>query len=132
MTRLLREHRVEGRDGLGRPLEIEQQIAAVVERIEMAGRQRQRLVDARQRLAAAFQRVQHERQVRQRVRRARLHFQRRGDEAVGLAGLAALMVQHAEQMQRVEVVALRLQHARIELFRLVQAALLMQRQRLLD
>ena len=51
-------------------------------------------------------------------------------QAIGLAGFAALMVQHAEQMQRVEVVALRLQHARVELFRLVQAALLMQRQRL--
>src|SRR3954454_20272137 len=35
-------------------------------------------------------------------------------------------------MQRVEVVALRLQHARVKLFRLVQAALLMQRQGLLD
>ena len=53
-------------------------------------------------------------------------------QAQRLAGLAALVVEHAEQMQRVEVVALRLQHARVELLRLVEPALLVQRQRLLD
>src|SRR4029078_5416806 len=63
---------------------------------------------------------------------ARLHFQRRGDEAVSLAGLPTLVVEHAEQVQGVEIVALVFQHARIELFRLVEAALLMQRERLAD
>ena len=76
--------------------------------------------------------MQHQREVRQRVRRAGLNFQRRGNEAVRLAGLAALMVEHAEQMQRVEIVALRLEHARVELFRMVQAALPVQRQCLAD
>ena len=56
--------------------------------------------------------------------------ERRGDQAIGLAGLAALVVEHAEQMQRVEIVALRLQHAGVELLRLVEAALPMQRERL--
>ena len=68
----LRQHRVEGGDRLGRPLEIEQHVAAIVERVEMAGRERQRLVEARQRLVAALERVQHQREVRQRVGRARI------------------------------------------------------------
>ena len=46
MARRLGQHGVERRDGLGRPLEIEQHIAAIVERVEMAGRERQRLVEA--------------------------------------------------------------------------------------
>src|SRR5260221_5429281 len=76
--------------------------------------------------------MQHEREVRQRIRRARLALERRVDEAISLAGLAALVVQHAEQMQRVKIIALRLQHARVEARCLVEAALLMQRDRLLD
>src|SRR5882724_11225611 len=98
----------------------------------MAGRQRQRLVEGRQRLVAALERMQHQRKVRQGVGRAGLHLKSRADEAVGLAGLAALVVQHAEQMQRIEIVALRLEHARVEARRLVEAALLMQRDRLLE
>ena len=85
MARLFREHRVEGGDRFRRPFEIEQYAAAVVERVEMAGRERQRLVELRQRLVAALERVQHQRQVRQRVGRARLDLQRSGDEAIGLA-----------------------------------------------
>src|SRR3954447_3954887 len=132
MTGRLGQHGVKRRDGVGRALLLEQHIAAVVERVEMAGRQRQRLVEGRQRLVAALQRVQHQREVRQRVGRARLRFKSRGDETVGLAYLAALVVQHAEEMQRIEIVALHLEHARVEGRGLVEAALLMQRDRLLN
>ena len=63
----------------------------------------------------------------ERVGRARIDLERRRDQPVRLARLAALVVEHAKQMQRVEIVALQLQRARIELLGLVEAALLMQR-----
>ena len=130
MARCFCQHGIEGGDRFSRTPQVEQQIAAIVERIEMARRERQRLVDLRQRLVAALERVQHEREVRQRIGRPGRKLERGADQPIGLARFAALVVEHAKQMQGVEVVALRLEHARVKFFRFVQPVLRVQRDRL--
>ena len=45
VARRRRQHRIEGEDRFRRPLEIDQHVAEIVERVEMAGRKRQRLVE---------------------------------------------------------------------------------------
>ena len=104
MARLEREHPVERGDRFGRTRELEQKVAAIVERVEMIGRDRQRLVDAGERLIVALERVQDQGKIGQRVGRARMELERGGDQAVGLARFTALVIEHAEQMQRVEIV----------------------------
>ena len=69
----------------------------------MIGRQRQRPIEALQRLLVALEHVQHLRKVRQRVGRARLNLERGRDQPVCLAEFAVLVLQHAEQMQRVKI-----------------------------
>jgi hypothetical protein len=61
-----------------------------------------------------------------------LIFKRRRHQAVRFAHLAALRLDQAEQVQRVEIVRGRLERAGIEFFGVAQAALLMQAQRLLQ
>ena len=103
MARLKREHPVERSDRFSRTREREQKVAAIVERLEMIGRNLQRLVDAGERLIVALECVQHQRKIGQRIGRARLELERGGNQAVGLARFAALVIEHAEQVQRVEM-----------------------------
>ena len=132
MARLEREHPVERSDRFSRTREREQKIAAIVERLEMIGRNLQSLVDAGERLVVALERVQDEGKIGQRIGRARVELERGGNQAVGLARLAALVIEHAEQVQRVEVVPIVLEHAAVDLLRLVQPALPVQADRVLD
>ena len=62
----------------------------------------------------------------------RAHLQRRGDELIGLARLAALQPHHAEQMQRIEHVGMGFEDAAVELVRLGKTPGAVQRQRLVD
>ena len=103
-----------------------------MQRVRVAGLERERLVETLERLLIAFERVQHDPEVDPCVRRAGIDLQRRGDEPVGLAGLSALRLDGAEKVERVELVGQRLEHARINLLRLAQPSLLLQRHGLLQ
>ena len=86
----------------------------------------------RERFAVAFERVQHIGEIDQRIGRVRIDLQRRRHQAMRLAHLAALRLDQAEQMQRVEIVRRGLERACVEFFGFAQASLLMQAQRLLQ
>ena len=131
MARLARQHRVERRERIVVAAEIEQHVAAVGQRLEVIGIERERLVEARQRIRGALQRAEHEAEIGMRVRRRRRDLQRRRDQPLRLAGLAGLQLQQAEQMQRVELIGKALQDARIALLGGGELPLPVQRQCLL-
>src|SRR5262249_56162905 len=56
----------------------------------------------------------------------------RGDEPIGFSGLSALRLDRAEKIERVELIGQRLEHAGIDLLRLAQPSLLLQRHGLLQ
>ena len=71
-------------------------------------------------------------EIDKRIGRGRIDPEGRRHQAMGFAHLAALRLDQAEQMQRVEIIRRRLQRAGIELFGFAQTSLLMQAQRLLQ
>ena len=76
--------------------------------------------------------MQHIGEVDQHVGHIRIDLQRRRHQPVGFAHLAALRLDQAQQMERVEIIGRCLEGARIELFCLAQATLLMQGECLLQ
>src|ERR1041385_5920803 len=90
MTRVTRKRFIERGDGLPRPLEREQCVAAVVERVDIAGVQGERLVERVERLAIALEGVQHIGEVNPGVGDLHIHVEGRTDEAMRLAELSAL------------------------------------------
>src|SRR5262249_28037193 len=107
-------------------------VAALMERVRVAGLQRQRLVETLERLLIPLERMQHDPEVDPRVRGTRIDLERRGDEPVGFSGLSALRLDGTEKIERVELIGQRLEHAGIDLLRLAQPALLLQRHGLLQ
>ena len=71
-------------------------------------------------------------EVRQRIGRLRLDFERGGNEPIGFSGSSFLQLERAQQMQGVEMQRGSLHDARVDFFRLVELALLVQRERLLQ
>ena len=132
MRGIAREHGVVTGDGVLGTTERVQRIAAIEQRLLVARPQRQRLVEMRECFAIALERVQHIGEIDQRVRRVWIDLQRRRHQAVRFTHLAALRLDQAEQMQRIEIVRRRLERACIKFFGFAQAALLMQAQRLLQ
>src|ERR1043166_3187165 len=92
----------------------------------MTGIKRERLLEACERIGVALERVQHESQVRARIGRARVDRERGADQPISLASLAGLMLEQAQEMQRIEVCAARLENARINFLGLRQVALSVQ------
>ena len=85
---------------------------------------RQHLVEIFQRLVVALERVEDHAVVRQHVRRARLRLQRGGDQPQGFRRAALLVVEHAAQMQCVEMLRVGGKHGTVERVGLVEAPLL--------
>ena len=117
---------VETGERILRAAEREQRVAAVMQGVQIARPQRQRLVEAVERLGVALERVQHVGEIHQGVGRFGIDLERGRHQPVGLAHLAALRLRQPEQMQRVEMVRRRLQHARVQLLGLAQPPLLVQ------
>ena len=132
MTRLARQHADEADQRLFGAIEVEQDVAAVGERLEMIGIARQRLVEMRERLGRPLQRRKGEAEIGERIGRRRIDAERRRDQPLRLAGLAALQLQQPEQVQRVELVGKALQNARVVLLRGRELPLPVQRERLLQ
>src|SRR5262249_21180320 len=84
------------------------------------------------RIALALERIEHQAEIAVGVGGARIDLERLGDQPEGLAGATTLQLEHAAQMQGVELPGMRLEHAAVDLLRLVQAPLLMRGERLLD
>ena len=72
----------------------------------------------------ALERVQHIGEIDERIRRIRIDLQRCRHQAMGFAHLAALRLDQAEQMQRVEISRRRLQRTGVEFLGFAQASLL--------
>ena len=132
MRRIAREHRVVTGSGFIGAVERIQCISAIDQRLRVARPQRQRLVEVRERFGVAFERVQHIGEIDQRIGRVRIDLQRRRHQAMRLTHLAALRLDQAEQVQRVEIVRRGLERTCVEFFGFAQASLLMQAQRLLQ
>ena len=107
-------------------------ISAIKQRFLIARPQRQRLVESASASASRLSACSTLAKLIKRVGRVRIDLQRRRHQPVGFAHLAALRLDQAEQMQRVEIIRRRLERARVEFFGFAQASLLMQAQRLLQ
>ena len=125
------QHLLEAGERLLRAIEREQRGAAILQRVQIVRVDRQRSVEAVERVGIALERVQHVGEIDQRVGGARIDLDRGRDQPQRFAHLPALRLDGAEQMQRVESVRRGLQHAGIELFRLAQPVLPVQRDGLL-
>src|SRR5215471_3248968 len=110
----------------------EQRVAAQMQRVDVAGLQRERPVETLERLLIALERMQNDPEIDPCIRRAGIDLERRGDEPVGLSGLSALRLDGAEKVERVELIRQRLEYAGIDLLRLAQPPLLLQRHGLLQ
>src|SRR5215813_10703821 len=110
----------------------EQRVAALMQRVDVAGLQRERPVETLERVLIALERMQNDPEIDPCIRRAGIDLERRGDEPVGLSGLSALRLDGAEKVERVELIGQRLEHADINLLRLAQPSLLLQRHGLLQ
>src|SRR5207248_6003005 len=88
--------------------------------------------EAFERLLVSLERVQHDPEIDPGVCRARIYFERRGDEPVGFSGLSALRFDRAEEIKRVELIGDYLQHTRVDLLRLAQPPLVLQRHSFLE
>src|SRR5262249_8515001 len=132
MTGDQRQDLVDGGKRILRTPQREQRIGALMQRIRVAGLELQRFVETLERLLIALERMQHDAEVDPRVRRAGIDLERGGDEPVGFAGLSALRLDRTEKIERVELIGQRLEHAGIDLLRLAQPSLLLQRPRLLQ
>jgi hypothetical protein len=126
LARIARQHLVEAGKRLLRAAERKQRVAAALQGIGIARPQRQRLVEAIECFGVTLERAQHVGQIHPGVGHFWIELERARYQPVGLAHLAALRLRQAEQMQRVELVRRRFQHARIELLSLAQPPLLVQ------
>src|SRR5262249_25743107 len=127
-----RQDLVDGGKRILRTPQREQRVGALMQRVRVAGLQRQGLVEALERLLIPLERMQHDAEVDPRVRGAGIDLERRGDEPVGFSGLSALRLDRTEKIERVELIGQRLEHAGVDLLRLAQPSLLLQRHRLLQ
>src|SRR5262249_54797719 len=123
---------VEGGKCVLRTSQRQQRIATLIERISIAGLQRQGFVETFERLLVSLERVQHNAEIDPCIRSARVDFKRGADEPVGFSRLSALRFDRAGEMERVELIGRRLQHARENLPALAQPPLLLQRPRLAE
>ncbi len=104
-----------------------QRIAAVMQRLDVIGFERQRAVIARQRFLVARERGEHAAQVGMGGGGAIVAGQRLADEFERLGRLAGLMLEHAVEMQGVELIGAGGEHGTIERLGLAQLPALMQR-----
>ena len=99
-------------------------IGEIIENLRMIRRQLQRVAKARNRFVKAAGGVQRQTEIRHRIRRSRIGLQRRRQEMQRFHHALALEIEHAEQMQRIEIVRPMLENAGAELLRPVQVAVL--------
>ncbi len=126
MARIARQHLIEAGESILRAPKREQRVAAIMQGVQIARPQRQRFVEAVERLGVALERVQHVGEIHQDVGHFGIDLERGRHQPEGFAHLAALRFREPEQMQRVEMVRRRLQHARVKLLGLAQPPLLVQ------
>ena len=132
MPRLEPQHRVEaGKRFLGTMLDQKQQ-AAIVVRLDVSRNERERLVEPRERFGIAVHGAKREPQIRQRVGRSRLDLERGSKEPIGFSDFSRLQPERAEQVQSVEMRGRRFENPRVDLLRIAESALLVQRHRLLE
>ena len=105
---------------------------ALLQQTGIAWPQSERFVDGVERLWIAFERVQNIREVRPHVRNAGIGLQRGAHQPKGFAELPAFRFHQPEQVQSVETPGRRFEHACVDFFGVAQAALPMQRKRLLQ
>ena len=98
----------------------------MVERLGEVGLDGQQLVEGRERLVAALERVERKPVVQERRREIGIRPQCRAEQRQRLAELPLLAPQHAEQMQRFEMIRSRLDQLQIEAFGGGQIALAME------
>src|SRR6266542_2265783 len=103
MARDQRQHLVECRKRVLRTPQRQQRVAAVEQRVDIAGLQCQSFVETLERLLVPLERVQHDPEIDPRVCRARIYFERRGDEPVGFSGLSARLFDGTEEIEGVEL-----------------------------
>src|SRR5262249_29173402 len=127
MTRYRGQNLVECPEGILRAPQRHERVAALMQRVGVAGLQRQRLVKTLERLLISLERVQHDAEIDPSIWRAGVDPERGSDQPIGFSGLSALSFDRTEEIERVELVGHRLQHPGVDLLRLAQAALLLQR-----
>src|SRR6266849_2837070 len=126
------QHRVEaGERFLGTMLDQKQQ-AAIVAGLDVRGNERECLVEPRERFGIAVHGTKRQPEIRQRVGRSRLDLERGGKEPIGFSDFSGLQLERAEQVQGVEMRGRRFEDPCVDLLRVVESALLVQRQRLLE
>ena len=106
--------------------------ATIIERADVVGPDRERLLEARQRFLVPFERVEDHAVVRQRGRGFGIGFERGCDQPQGFHRVALLVLEHPAEMQRIELPGIGPQDGSVDALRLRQFPLLMQRQRLRD
>jgi hypothetical protein len=133
MARCDRKRAVVACQGLRVAAEMFERIAAIVMKSGgVAGAHRQCFVEAFQRLLVALQRVENDAVIGQHIRRSRPDFQRRGDQPQSFGRAALLVLEHAAEMERVEILGIGAQDAVVDLLRLAQPPLPMQGKCLLN
>jgi hypothetical protein len=118
---------------LGMALEMPERIAPIVmERRAIPGPHRQRLVEAGKRFLVALESVKNDAVVGQHIGRRRPHLQRGRNQPQGVGRAALLMLEHAAEMERIEIDRIGIENSVVDLPRLGQPPLPMQGERLLD
>src|SRR5262249_43225923 len=92
----------------GMPSQVVQYIAAVVERFRKRRLDHERLVEALQRFVVPLEVAEHVPTIAQRVRRAGIDVNGSAEQADRLVLASALGFKHAQQMQRIKLLGLRL------------------------
>ena len=131
-ARRQRQRSIECHQRLGRPVELHEHVAAIADRLQRAGHQRDCLVEDRQRLLIAVERSERHAEIGHRQRGSRIELERLLEVAAGGAGLAALQLDDAKKMQRVEPVGPRAQHTAADLLRVGEPTLAIEPDGLLD
>ena len=129
IIRAQRDRLRKARDRLVGAAERMQRIAAIVQRLGIIRLERQRLLVAGERLLVAFQHRQHHAVTAMRRRGPRVGGKRGADQLERGGRLAALMHQHAVEVQRVEMAGLGGDDFAVERFGLGQLAATMMRAR---
>src|SRR5262249_55817305 len=127
MTRYRGQNLVECPEGILRAPQRHERVAALMQAAGAAGLQRQGLVKPLERLLISLERVQHDAEIDPSIWRAGVDPERGSDQPIGFSGLSALSFDRTEEIERVELVGHRLQHPGVDLLRLAQATLLLQR-----
>jgi len=131
MARIFGDHLIERGQRLLMAVEREERVAVGLQNVRIARLERECALASGERFAIALERMQYIGKIHPGIRRAAIDLQRRHHQPVRFTHLSALRLDEAKQMQRVEVLRRRFEHARVQLLGLAQLALPVQGERVL-